>query len=135
MWQAGRPPAAQCDDLAIDWMRVTYELVMRQAVLPPVAARAYAYTSIALYEATTDHDRECRSFGGQHNAMAAMPSLQAGVLYDRSLAAMSLVHPQACLTPAEWELAAVISRTRQPAPGIGMEDDDPASAAGAAKQT
>jgi hypothetical protein len=48
---------------------------------------------------------------------------------------LPLIHPQACLALPEWGLAAVISRTRQPAPGMGMEGDDPASAAGAAKQT
>jgi hypothetical protein len=87
MWQAGGPFAVQGDDLAIDRMRVVYELVMRQGVSPPAAVRAYTYTSVVLYEATMAHDREYRSLAGQLNAMPAMPRPPASFLYDRPLAA------------------------------------------------
>jgi hypothetical protein len=56
-------------------------------VSPPAAARAYTYTSVVLYEATTAHDREYRSLAGQLNAIPAIPSPPASFLYDRPLPA------------------------------------------------
>ena len=38
-------------DAALPWMETTYDLVLRENLTPPAAARIYAYTGIAMYEA------------------------------------------------------------------------------------
>jgi hypothetical protein len=53
---------------------------------PPQASRAYAYSSIAAYEALRQGHSSYRTLAGQVNGLAAVPAPDSGVTYDYSLA-------------------------------------------------
>jgi membrane-associated phospholipid phosphatase len=52
-------------DAALSWMQSTYDLVLRENLSPPAAARTYAYTALAMYEAAVAGMPTRRSLGGQ----------------------------------------------------------------------
>ncbi|MFP5371488.1 MAG: vanadium-dependent haloperoxidase [Actinomycetes bacterium] len=66
-------------DAALAWMQTTYDLVLRENLSPPAAARTYAYTAVAMYEAAVAGMPTRRSLGGQLRAMPvpAVPRLDA----------------------------------------------------------
>jgi len=67
---ASTSPAA----LAVDWMKLTVDLVRNERLFPPVAARIYAYTAIALYEGIVPGTPNHVSLGGQLNGLGALPA-------------------------------------------------------------
>jgi hypothetical protein len=62
-------------DAALSWMQTTYDLVLRENLSPPAAARTYAYTAVAMYEAAAAGMPTRRSLGGQLSGLtvAARP--------------------------------------------------------------
>jgi hypothetical protein len=52
-------------DAALSWTQTTYDLVLRENLSPPAAARTYAYTALAMYEAAVAGMPTRRSLGGQ----------------------------------------------------------------------
>ena len=58
---------------ALAWIRTTYDLVRRENLSPPAAARTYAYTAVAMYEAVVSGMPRNRSLGGQLQQLTAAP--------------------------------------------------------------
>jgi len=61
-------------DVAIEWLRLSFELTRAEALVPPVAARAYAYTGVTLWEAVVPGVVGGQSLAGQLNGLAALPA-------------------------------------------------------------
>jgi PAP2 superfamily len=72
------PPAAttadaHAADVALAWIQTTYDLVLRENLSPPAAARTYAYTAIAMYEAVVPGMPRHKSLAGQLTGLATPP--------------------------------------------------------------
>jgi membrane-associated phospholipid phosphatase len=76
-----------------EWMELLYDLVMAQGASPPAAARAYAYAyaSVALYEAVTGGSGRYRSLAGQLNGLTRLPTPDPHLPVDRPSAATAAV--------------------------------------------
>ena len=61
----GATAAGAAADEALAWLRTTYDLVLGENLTPPAAARTYAYTAIAMYEAAVRGMPAHRSLAGQ----------------------------------------------------------------------
>ncbi len=73
------PSAAQASsDVAQQWFDLLYEVVRTQALSPPVAARAYGYAGVTLYESVVPGIPGRRSLGGQLNDLPALTPPVAG---------------------------------------------------------
>jgi hypothetical protein len=80
----GLPPAGLVTETAgaethdaevpIAWFRLSFDLTRTEFLFPPVAARAYAYAGVALWEAVAPGVRGGRSLAGQLNGLAAIPA-------------------------------------------------------------
>ncbi|MGY1694237.1 vanadium-dependent haloperoxidase [Geodermatophilus sp. SYSU D00814] len=57
--------AGHLADEALSWVQTTYDLVLAENLSPPAAARVYAHTAIAMYEAAVRGMPAHRSLGGQ----------------------------------------------------------------------
>ncbi len=104
---AARPPALRSPDVSIGWTRIVYDRVKAERVLPPAAARAYAYIALAGYEAVVGGMPRHRSLGGQLNDFPVLPTASGldweiamneainvvarAVFADRSLATMAAI--------------------------------------------
>lgn len=75
-------PAATAADadstVAQEWLDLLYQVVRTEALSPPAASRAFAYSGVAFYEAVVDGIPGKRSLGGQLNGLAALPAPPAG---------------------------------------------------------
>ena len=60
-------------ELAIAWLRLSFDLTRAEGLFPPVAARAYAYLGVALWEALAPGVPGGRSLAGQLNGLADLP--------------------------------------------------------------
>jgi hypothetical protein len=74
------PPGATTADLhaadaALAWIQTTYDLVLAENLSPPAAARTYAYTAIAMYEAVVPGMPSHRSLAGQLQGLATPPPM------------------------------------------------------------
>ncbi|HEU4405931.1 MAG TPA: vanadium-dependent haloperoxidase [Polyangiaceae bacterium] len=67
---------------ARQWMTNVANSVKYDGISPPVAARAYTYTSVALYESVVHGIPGARSLAGQLNGLDALPLPAAGLAYD-----------------------------------------------------
>ncbi len=72
----------QSASFAKEWMALAQKLVRDEGQSPPVAARTYAYSAIALYEAVVPGMPEYRSLGRQIASMPAMPLPPVGLRID-----------------------------------------------------
>ncbi|SNS21882.1 PAP2 superfamily protein [Geodermatophilus saharensis] len=61
----GATAAGYGADEALRWLQTTYDLVLAENLSPPAAARTYAHTAIAMYEAAVRGMPAHRSLGGQ----------------------------------------------------------------------
>lgn len=61
---------------ALDWITAVYELVRLENLTPPAAARVYAHSAIAMYEATVAAMPAHLSLGRQLTGLPAMPRPQ-----------------------------------------------------------
>lgn len=83
--ESGRTP-----DVAIAWFQLSQKLTKEgPGFTPPVAARAFGYTSVALYEAIAPGYPGARSLQGQIRNLqpGALPQVEAGKEYDWDLVA------------------------------------------------
>jgi hypothetical protein len=62
------------------------DVIVYDIFSPPQASRAYAYASIAAYEALRHRDSTYRSLAGQLNGLTAVPAPRPGVTYHFPLA-------------------------------------------------
>jgi hypothetical protein len=60
-------------DKTIAWMDLTYKLVAREKLSPPIASRLYAYMGITTYEATINGMPNNVSLVGKLNGLTSMP--------------------------------------------------------------
>ena len=60
-------------DAALAWMSTTYDLVLAENLSPPAAARTYAFTALAMYEAVVSGMPGHRSLAGQLQDLATPP--------------------------------------------------------------
>jgi hypothetical protein len=74
---------------ALSWMRTTYDLVMGENLTPPAAARAYACTAIAMYEAAVAGMPAHRSLADQLRDLPAVSPRTVGALVDWPAAAVA----------------------------------------------
>lgn len=84
------------------WMKLVYDLVQAERLSPPVAARLYGYSGLALYESWVANMPNRPTLVGQLNEMPAMPRPQLGVAYDWpsvTAAAMQIVVGDLLLRP------------------------------------
>ena len=64
-------------NVAIDWMQLNLQLAQQTpGFSPPIAARAYAYVSLALYEAVVSGMPAHQSLAGQLNELDSLPAAQ-----------------------------------------------------------
>ena len=73
--------------LAIDWMKLLYQLVRDENVNAPAASRIYAYAGVALYEGVVPGMPDNFSIGGQRPGLAMLPFPEEGLEYDWPAAA------------------------------------------------
>lgn len=71
--EVSEPVSTQPASFAKEWMELVQKLVRDEGQPPPVAARTYAYSAIALYEAVVPGMPEYRSLGKQAWGMPGMP--------------------------------------------------------------
>jgi len=65
------------------WYRLVLELVRHTPTYsPPVAARAFAYLGVTVYETAASGDTGMRSLAGQLNALTPLPQRDPGAAYD-----------------------------------------------------
>lgn len=70
--------------VATEWFKLLVQLVKRApGFTPPVAARAFGYTGVTLYEAVVTGMPGYQSLHGQLSAMPAMPAPPANMQLDR----------------------------------------------------
>lgn len=62
------------------WMRTVYDVIWREGLTPPNAARNYAFCAIAMYEAVASTSSALRSLSGQVSGLAGLPSTPRGRL-------------------------------------------------------
>ncbi len=84
---APRPPASDAEMLDRA-MRGLTSVIVYDIFSPPQASRAYAYASVAAYEALRPAHPEYRTLAGQLNGLDTIPGPQAGVEYALPLAAV-----------------------------------------------
>jgi membrane-associated phospholipid phosphatase len=72
-----RDAAQHGADVAVDWMQLNLQLAQQTpGFSPPVAARAYAYVALALYESVVPGMPAHRSLAGQLNELDSLPPAQ-----------------------------------------------------------
>ncbi|QHS59985.1 vanadium-dependent haloperoxidase [Chitinophaga agri] len=86
--QSGNTPSAAA--VPVSWYQLQFKLIRETpGFTPPVAARALAYTGIALHEAVVWSDRYGHSLSGQLNALNYVPRPERGKQYNWEIAANS----------------------------------------------
>jgi len=72
---SGSEPASAHDaEVPIAWFRLSFDLTRDESLTPPVAARAYAYAGVALWEAVAPGIAGGRSLAGQLNDLDQVPA-------------------------------------------------------------
>ena len=79
-------------ELAVDWIRTLYGVVMAEGLTPPGAARFYHYTSLAMYEAGRSGRQ--RTLAGQLTGLRPLPGprrdLDVAVVLSEAVAAVAI---------------------------------------------
>jgi len=76
--------------IPVSWYQLEFKLIKETpGFTPPVAARALAYTGIALHEAVVWSDRNGHSLSGQLNGLYNVPRPERGKRYNWEIAANS----------------------------------------------
>ncbi|MBM7808866.1 hypothetical protein JOD57_004703 [Geodermatophilus bullaregiensis] len=81
--------AGHAADEALRWLQTTYDLVLGENLSPPAAARVYAHTAIAMYEAAVRGMPAHRSLGGQLRDLTVPPPRPLAALLDWPAAVVS----------------------------------------------
>ena len=66
-------PGRLAPDVALRWTQTAYDLVLRENLTPPAAARTYAYAAIAMYEAVVAGMPSARSLAGSLTDLDRLP--------------------------------------------------------------
>ena len=97
------------------------DVIVHDIYSPPVAARIYAYVTIAGYEAAYHTDDNYISFAGQLHGLAPLPQPEAGKEYSYSLAAVHAILVVAkSMIISEEKIADFHTRMLQEFKGLGM---------------
>jgi hypothetical protein len=70
---SNKPADAFPSDVASTWFELLYDVVKTERSTPPVAARIYGITAVALYESIVAGTRDNRSLVGQVNGLLSLP--------------------------------------------------------------
>ena len=73
--------AAFESDVAVAWLDLTYEVIQRERLSPPVASRVIGYVGIALYEAVVAGMPGHRSLADQLTGLGALPPTEPNRKY------------------------------------------------------
>jgi hypothetical protein len=121
---SGSEPASAHDaEVPIAWFRLAFDLTRDESLGPPVAARAYAYAGVALWEAVAPGIAGSRSLAGQLNDLGPVPAprheLHWPTVANEALAGiMRRLYPSEASTRAIRELEhAFRARFRREIPG------------------
>ena len=130
---------------AHDWVRTAYRAVLLENLTPPTAARAYAHTALAMYEAAVDGMPHHRSLAGSVQGLIARPGPTAAVgrgqldwsvalsTAARDLLAALLPHRNPLTRPLLHDAhAAVVARRRRAGSTSGLVVDSERHGAAAA---
>ncbi len=78
--------------VVLDWYKLTLELVRHTPTYsPPVAARAFGYLGVALYETVAGLSGKLRSLVGQVNGLTNLPQPETNAVYDDAVALNSTI--------------------------------------------
>ncbi|MBW8683358.1 vanadium-dependent haloperoxidase [Chitinophaga rhizophila] len=113
--------------IPVSWYQLQFRLIKETpGFTPPVAARALAYTGIALHEAVVWGDRNGHTLSGQLNALYNVPRPERGRRYNWAIAANSALsditirlYPNA--SPANLSLIRALDSTNLSAAGNGCD--------------
>jgi hypothetical protein len=89
MGPGGATAAGHAADEALSWLQTTYDLVLAENLSPPAAARTYAHTAVAMYEAAVRGMPGHRSLGGQLRDLTAPAPQPLAALVDWPAAAVA----------------------------------------------
>jgi hypothetical protein len=92
--------SAYGSNVAVEWYDLAYRLTRSEALSPPVAARAFAYMGVALYEGVVSGMPNNRSLAGMVNGELVVPPLERGVEYHWPMVAGSAL---ATVMPAFYQ--------------------------------
>jgi len=100
-------------------VRALTEVMIRDITSPPVAARDYAYTLIAFYEAARPADSSFKSYGGLLSGLGPLPRPVPGLDYDWLIAGLAAFHKTAYalifskdLFERYWDSVTIVLRGR-----------------------
>lgn len=97
---AGTRVAEHPADAALRWVETTYDLVLRENLSPPAAARVYAHTGIAMYEALVAGMPDRLALAGQLTGLRPSGTLRHGEHVDwPSALVTAAAHVQRTLLP------------------------------------
>ena len=100
------------------------DLIVHDIFSPPVAARIYAYTSIAGYEALIRQDSKYVSMAGQLNGLEATPQPEAGKEYCYPLASVqAMMKVGKALVFSEDKMDEFYTKVMQEFKDTGIPDD------------
>jgi hypothetical protein len=84
--QASPSSGGRSAEVLDTWYRLILELVRHTPTYsPPVAARAFAYTGVAVFEAVASGEPTLVSLAGQLNGLEPLPVRETGVYYDEAV--------------------------------------------------
>jgi membrane-associated phospholipid phosphatase len=80
----GQHPQTKAHDATVAqrWINVMYDATQRQNITPTLAARNYAYSGVALYQAVVGGMPGYRSLAGQLNGLTSTPKSDPRLRYD-----------------------------------------------------
>ena len=79
-------PGRLAPDVALRWTQTAYDLVLRENLTPPAAARTYAYAAVAMYEAVVAGMPSARSLAGSLTGLDRLPPARHLGLLDWPIA-------------------------------------------------
>jgi hypothetical protein len=77
-------------DVALDWFHLSYSLTQAERLPPPVAARAFGYLGVTLYESLVPGTVDYRSLAGQLTELDAIPAAGRGPFHWPAVANAAL---------------------------------------------
>ena len=84
----GKTADQYTNDVAVKWATLQLKLTKITAgFTPPVAARAFGYAGLAMYESVVPGITTRKSLVGQLQALSALPKPEAGNVYNWALSA------------------------------------------------
>ncbi len=134
------PQSNAATTIPVSWYQLEFKLIKETpGFSPPVAARALAYTGVALHEAVIWSERYGRSLSGQLNGLSAVPRPVTGKRYNWEIVANSAMadiirslYPNA--SAANLLLIAALDSTNKAAASGSCGQDEISRSVGFGKQ-